>query len=235
MSPRPSISLVLPALDEAASIARVLSQAREVLPRCSKEYEIIVVDDGSQDETARIVARFDGVRLLRHPTNRGYGAALRTGLRAARLEWVFFTDADLQFDLRDLEPLLEASRGVDIVAGYRSPRRDPFGRRLLGWAWGRLVQLVFGLHIRDIDCAFKLFRREALDASPIESVGAFINTEILVRASAAGFRIHQIPVRHFPRRWGTSSGARPRVIVRALRELLSIRRRLPRVRVGSER
>jgi glycosyltransferase involved in cell wall biosynthesis len=234
MTPRPSISLVLPAHDEAKNIGRLLSQAQEILPQISKEHEIIVVDDGSRDETARVVARFEGVRLLRHEQNRGYGAALRTGLQSARMGWVFFTDADLQFDLRDLAELLAVSSETDIVAGYRAPRRDPPMRRLLGWGWGCLVRWLYGLDVRDVDCAFKLFRRQVLREVPIESVGAFVNTEILVRASAAGFRIRQIPVRHFPRTAGSPSGARPRVIFRAIRELLGLRRRLPGSRTRLE-
>jgi glycosyltransferase involved in cell wall biosynthesis len=227
MMRRPSISLVLPAHNEAENIGPMLLQAREVLPRFAKEHEVIVVDDGSLDDTAGVVGAFPEVLLLRHERNRGYGAALRTGLRAARLEWVFFTDADLQFNLEDLEGLIEASAEVDIVAGYRAPRRDPRGRRLLAWGWGRLVRWLYGLRVRDVDCAFKLFRREVLTAIPIESVGAFINTEILVRARAEGFRIEEIPVRHYPRRAGDPSGARPRVILRALRELILLRRRMP--------
>jgi glycosyltransferase involved in cell wall biosynthesis len=222
------LSLVLPAFDEAENIGRLLAEAAEVLPRLTKEHEIIVVDDGSRDDTAAIAARFPEVRLLRHERNRGYGAALHTGLRAARLEWVFFTDADLQFDLRDLAGLIEASDGgADIVAGYRAARRDPLFRRALGWVWGRLVRALYGVQVRDVDCAFKLIRRRVLDAIPIESVGAFVNTEILVRARAAGFGIREVPVRHYPRTAGRASGARPRVILRALRELVVLRRKLP--------
>lgn len=227
MRPRPSVSLVLPAHNEAENVGALLGQAREILPRIAKEHEVIVVDDGSFDGTDATVRRFPDVKLLRHERNRGYGAALRTGLRAARMDWVVFTDADCQFSLDDLEGLIEASRDVDIVCGYRAPRRDPVGRRVLGWAWGRLVRLLFGLRVRDVDCAFKLFRRGILEAIPIESVGAFVNTEILVRARANGFRIREIPVRHYPRRSGSPSGARPRVIVRALLELTRMRRRLP--------
>jgi glycosyltransferase involved in cell wall biosynthesis len=164
---------------------------------------------------------------LRHTSSRGYGAALRTGLRAARFDWIFFTDADLQFDLADLEGLIGESARADIVAGYRSPRRDPLGRRMLAWIWGQLVRTLYGVRIRDVDCAFKLFRRSVLDAIPIESVGAFVNTEILVRAEAVGFRVRQVPVRHFPRQAGRPSGARPRVILRAAQEFLALRRRLP--------
>ena len=146
----------------------------------------------------------------------------RSGPAFARLEWVFFTDADLQFDLLDLEPLLEASRGVDIVAGYRSPRRDPFGRRLLGWAWGRLVQLVFGLHIRDIDCAFKLFRREAAHTLFAESRidGFLFDLEILMLAKRRDLAIVEVPVE-----WHNDPDSR----VRVLRGLPSIAWQLLRI------
>jgi glycosyltransferase involved in cell wall biosynthesis len=226
MTRLPAVSLVLPAFDEAENIGAVLRQALDVLPRATKEFEIIVVDDGSTDATADLVARHDGVRLRRHASNRGYGAALRTGIRAARMEWVFFTDADLQFDLEDLRDLIRASRDFDIIAGYRAPRRDPPGRLLLARIWALLIWLLYGLRVRDVDCAFKLFRRRVFDAIPIESVGAFVNTEILVRARAAGFRVREVPVRHFPRGAGRASGARPRVILVALRELISLRRKL---------
>ena len=230
MRERPSISLVLPAYNEASNLRPLLEEARRTLSRLTKEHEIIVVDDGSRDETARIAREFGGVRLLSHARNRGYGAALRTGLRAARMDWIVFTDADLQFRLADLVALLQARGDVDIVAGYRAPRRDPLRRRMLGWGWGWLVRVLYGLRVRDVDCAFKLFRRQVLDAIPIESVGAFITTEILVRAAAEGFRIREVPVRHYPRASGSASGARPRVILRALRELVVLRRRLPRAR-----
>ena len=226
MTQLPSVTLVLPALDEADNIDAVLRQALDILPRMTKEFEIVVVDDGSRDSTLALAARHEGVRTLRHDRNRGYGAALRTGLRAARMEWVLFTDADLQFDLADLRELIEASEDVDIVAGYRAPRRDPPARLLLAWGWGLLIRLLYGLRVRDVDCAFKLFRRSVLEAIPIESVGAFVNTEILVRARAAGFRIRQVPVRHFRRAAGRASGARPRVILVALRELISLRHKL---------
>ena len=228
MSEIGSITLVFPAWDEEENLPQLLGRALEVLPRFAKEFEIIVVDDGSLDETPRIAARYPGVRLLRHSRNRGYGAALRTGLRAARFDWVFFSDADLQFDLAQLSELLNPARDFDIVAGYREPRSDPWGRRSLAWVWGALVNRLFGLRVLDNSCACKVVRRDVLEAIPIASVGAFINTEILVRAEQAGFRIHQIPVTHRRRRFGHQSGASPRVIARALLELVSLMRELRR-------
>ena len=223
---------MFPVFDEEDNIGRVLAQALELAPRLATHFEIVVVDDGSRDGSAAVVEswheRDPRIRLLRHAANRGYGAALRAGLRDARGELVFFSDADLQFDLEELEGLLAHAGDFDIVAGYRMPRRDPWGRLLLARGWGALVNAVFGLQVRDIDCAFKVFRRHVLESIPIASVGAFVNTEILVRARQSGFRIHQTPVRHERRRHGRQSGARPTVILRALYELALLYRELRR-------
>jgi len=235
-APRPELSLVFPVFDEEENIGPLLDEALALAPRLAGEFEIVVVDDGSRDGSAAVVDRLrerdPRIRLLRHAANRGYGAALRAGLREARGELVFFSDADLQFDLDELTKLLSHAWEFDVVAGYRKPRRDPWGRLVLAWGWGWLVNRLFGLGVRDIDCAFKVFRRPVLEAIPIASVGAFINTEILVRARQAGFRIHQVPVSHRRRRHGRQSGARPRVIVRALLELASLHGELRRRPTG---
>jgi glycosyltransferase involved in cell wall biosynthesis len=223
---RPELSLVYPVFDEAENIGVVLDECLRLAPKLSRDFEIVVVDDGSRDGSARIIEerrRGDPrIRVIRHASNRGYGAALHAGLREARGELVFFSDADLQFDLEELATLLAHARDFDIVAGYREHRRDPWPRRLIGWSWSALVRALFDLRVRDIDCAFKVFRRHVIDAIPIESIGAFINTEILVRASNARFRIHQVPVTHRRRRFGRQSGANPRVILRALVELATL-------------
>ena len=234
---RPTLSLVFPVFDEEPNLGALLDQALDLAPRLAPDFEIIVVDDGSRDGSARIAEERrlaePRVRLIRHPSNCGYGAALRSGLREARGELVFFSDADLQFDLEELASLLAHARDFDIVAGYREPRRDPWGRRALAAVWGALVRQLFDVRARDIDCAFKVFRRPVLEAIPIASVGAFVNTEILVRAGQSGFRLHQVPVSHRRRRFGRQSGARPRVILRALVELATLYRELRRPLGGS--
>jgi glycosyltransferase involved in cell wall biosynthesis len=226
------MSLVFPMFDEEANVGPLLESALALAPRLADDFELIVVDDGSRDGSAAVVEtirrRDPRVRLLRHPENFGYGAALRSVLRAARGELVFFSDADLQFDLREIERLLAHTDEFDIVAGYRAPRRDPLGRRVLAAGWGVLVRVLFGLRVRDIDCAFKVFRRPVVDALEVASIGAFVNTEILVRARRAGFRIQEVPVSHHPRVAGRAKGASPRVVARAIVELSMLYRELTR-------
>lgn len=218
-----SLSFVLPAFNEADNIERSVARCVEVGQALAVAFEVIVVDDGSHDATRRELARLTAcnpvVRSIHHPINRGYGAALRTGLLAARMDRVFFTDADLQFDVREVVLLLRHTDRFGIVAGYRYPRRDPLGRRLLGYGWSRLVGVLFDLNVRDVDCAFKVFDRRIFDRFDLRSVGALVNTEILVRARADGVNIVQVPVTHFPRTAGQQSGGSPRVIAKALREL----------------
>jgi len=218
-----SISIVLPAFNEAENIGASIDHAVSVLERAGIEFEVIVVDDGSSDSTRTIVdgraAADRRVRCIHHPRNRGYGAALRTGILAGTKELIFFTDADLQFDLAEIVKLLRYADDFDIIAGYRAQRSDPLPRLANAWAWGRLIDMMFDLQVRDIDCAFKVFHRRVFEAIPITSVGAFINSEILIRARAAGFRLKQLPVGHYPRTAGAPSGANPRVIAKAFVEL----------------
>ncbi|MAG32524.1 MAG: cell wall biosynthesis glycosyltransferase [Deltaproteobacteria bacterium] len=218
-----ALSLVFPAFNEAQNLPALLDSATGIGEALGLDFEIVIVDDGSRDRSADLIAGWCEkdvrVRAVHHAENQGYGAALRAGLREARGDLVFFSDADLQFDLGEIQHLLAHADDFEIVAGYRAPRRDPWLRRVIAAAWGGLVRLIFDLPVRDIDCAFKVFHREVLDAIPIESVGAFVNTEILVRARAAGCRIKQVPVSHQRRLSGRQSGAHPRVIVRALIEL----------------
>jgi glycosyltransferase involved in cell wall biosynthesis len=217
------VSFVLPAYNEEGNILRAIDNTVAVARRYCGAYEVIVVDDGSRDRTAEFVERValedDGVRLVRHTENRGYGEALRTGFAAATLDFVFFTDADNQFDMNELPLLLEWAEDADVVAGYRKQRRDPAMRRVNAWAWNRLVRALFCVPVRDVDCAFKLFRRSALEGLTIESRGAMINTEIMVKLSRAGYTVVEVGVTHLPRTTGEGSGADLRVILRAFNEI----------------
>jgi glycosyltransferase involved in cell wall biosynthesis len=221
--PRHRVSFVLPAYNEEANISRALESTVAAATRYCAAYEVVVVDDGSSDRTAELVelaARHDAsIRLMSHGTNLGYGQALRTGFDNAALDFVFFTDADNQFDMDELPLLLTWADEADVVAGFRKQRCDPLMRRMNAWAWNRLVRLLFYVPVRDIDCAFKLFRRSALTNVRIESGGAMINTEIMVKLSRAGRTVVEVGVTHHPRTAGDAHGANLRVILRAFREV----------------
>jgi len=221
--PLDGLTIVLPCLDEEANVAAAVHAATAVAERVARRHEIIVVDDGSTDATASIAAELalhnPHLRLLRHGRNRGYGAALRTGIAAAQMPWLFLTDADLQFDLDELRSFAALAADADLVVGWRIARHDPLPRRANAAAWNWLVRHTFDLGIRDVDCAFKLVRRDVTAHLDLTSDGATISTELLVKARARGARIRQLGVHHRARAAGTQSGARAKVVIRALREL----------------
>jgi len=225
-----SLTVALPAYNEEANIAAMIEEVVRTVAPLASDWEVVVVDDGSRDETAAAVsavgAREARVRLVRHERNRGYGAAVWTGLTSAGKELVFFTDSDRQFDLGEIRGLLERLPGADLVVGIRSPRRDPLARKINGWAWSSLVNLLFGYTARDIDCAFKVMRKSVVDGlrERVRSRGATFSAELLVRAKGAGFRIRELPIRgHRPRVAGNPTGAKISVVLRAFRELAAFR------------
>ncbi|CAN5753789.1 hypothetical protein BH24ACT3_BH24ACT3_02030 [soil metagenome] len=224
------LSIVLPAFNEEANIERAMDHATEVAERLCGRHEIVVVDDGSIDHTAELVTLRCGhdprVRLVRHDLNRGYGEALRTGFEAAALDLVFFTDADNQFDLNELEAFLPWIEHVDVVAGFRRNRQDPPMRRLAAKGWNALVRVLFHAPVRDIDCAFKLFRRSLFAELDLVAVGAMVNTELMVRLGRSGKGVIEIGVTHFPRTAGEARGAHPKVVATAFVELVRMYRRL---------
>jgi glycosyltransferase involved in cell wall biosynthesis len=226
------VSIVLPCYDEAENVERAIDEATAAGELVADAHEILVVDDGSTDgtrERAQARALVDPrVRVLVHEGNRGYGAAVRTGLEAARLEWIFLTDADLQFDLTELARFAPLAPSSDIVAGYRTHRADPPHRTVNAAAWNLLVRRVFGVPLRDVDCAFKLMRRETVQALPLTAEGAMVSAELVTRALGAGARLAELGVTHRPRPAGRPSGASPRVVLRAFRELRAVRADLRR-------
>jgi glycosyltransferase involved in cell wall biosynthesis len=231
------LSIILPAFDEEANIKSAVVAATRTAERLCAEHEVIVVDDGSRDDTANIVRAMAAddrrIRLVSHRRNLGYGEALRSGFRAAQMDLVFFTDADNQFDLDELELFLPWIERVDVVAGYRIGRCDPWFRRLNAFGWNMLVRALFYVPVRDIDCAFKLFRRQVFEGLDLESVGAMVNTELMVKLGRSGYRVVELGVHHYPRTAGSARGASMRVIVRALLELMRMHARLSRHGVGT--
>jgi glycosyltransferase involved in cell wall biosynthesis len=226
----PGLTVVLPCFNEAANVAEAINQARWAAARSAEHHQIVVVDDGSTDGTAEIATELarevPHVRVVRHDQNRGYGAALTTGLRAASMPWVLLTDADLQFDLNQLERFVPLTEDADVVLGWRIDRKDPLHRRVNAGAWNWLVRHAFDVQVRDVDCAFKLIRREVVEDVPLTSSGAMISTELIVRARRNGARVRELGVEHRPRLAGEQSGANPRVVLRAVRELRQLRHEL---------
>ena len=225
-----SLTVSMPAYNEAANIAQMIDTVLAKVGPLVEDLEVVVVNDGSRDATGAIVAEYSQrdprVRLIEHPVNLGYGAAVRDAVWAASKELVFFTDSDLQFDLGELAGFLPLIGQADMVVGYRRSRSDPWYRTLFGHGWSWLVNLLFGYVARDVDCAFKLFRREVIDTIQVRSGGAMFSAEFLVRAKRARFTIIERPVSHYPRRAGSQTGANLKVILRAFRELFRMRQQV---------
>jgi glycosyltransferase involved in cell wall biosynthesis len=241
-----SIAAVLPAYNEEAIIERTVRHVAGVLSSLAHDFEVIVTNDGSRDRTGQILADLQQrepelhLRVVTHESNLGYGAALASGFSAAHKELVFLTDGDKQFDVRELSQFIPAmDPQTDMVIGWRRNRADPFMRKLNAFGWKMVVNLLFGYTARDVDCAFKLFRRRVWESLTVHARGATFSAEFLIKARRLGFRVKELPVSHLPRTAGHPTGARPDVIVRAFVELFRLWRNLdselhedPRARDG---
>lgn len=221
-----SLSLFFPAYNEEKNIHSAVAQAERVAKKISYDYEIIIVNDGSKDSTGTIadtLAEKDSrIKVIHHSINQGYGAAVWSGVQAATKEYVFFTDADRQFDLGELEDFVTHVTSYDVVIGYRAKRRDHVMRLLNAKGWNVLNRLLFGLKVKDIDCAFKLFKRDIVKDIPIQSRGAMLSAELLIRLQRQGIVFKEVPVTHLPRKMGSPTGAKPSVIVRAFKEMICV-------------
>lgn len=226
----PELSVFFPAYNEAGNIERAVRQALAVLPTVAEKYEVLVIDDGSRDGTPDIVEKlrkdYDTVRVVSQP-NKGYGGAVKRGFKEASFQWIFFTDSDLQFDIKELKKFIPHTEEYDLAIGYRKNRAEGWFRHgiaVMLKVWNR-VFLGFPLWVRDIDCAFKLLNRRVLEyASPLISDGAMVSTELLLKTLQAGFRIKQIGVAHYPRTLGNASGSSPKVILNAVKDTFILRK-----------
>jgi glycosyltransferase involved in cell wall biosynthesis len=226
-----------PAFNDAASLRVLIPKTVQTLRELADHFEIIVVDDGSADETLSVLAElsreFTSLRTVRHPENRGYGAALRSGFLAASGELVFYTDGDGQYDVAELKDLVARLReDVDVVNGCKIQRADGFPRRLLGRSYHSLVRLLFGLKVRDVDCDFRLLRRRVVDAIPLTFSSGAICVELMTQIERAGFRVEEVPVHHYPRLSGRSQFFRLGPVLHMLRDVLALWIRLVLFRRG---
>lgn len=227
-----SLSVFFPAYNDALSLPALIGKTFEVLNTVAEQFEVIVVNDGSADSTASVLkdlqARF-GPRLIviEHPENRGYGAALRTGFGAVKYELVFYTDADGQYDVGELPLLLEPMSGaVGLVNGFKLKRHDPWHRICIGWTYNKFARALFGITLRDIDCDFRLIRREVLKNLNLRSNTGSICVELVRGIELSGCGIVEIGVHHYPRRHGRSQFFRFRKLLTTLRQLAELYWRL---------
>jgi glycosyltransferase involved in cell wall biosynthesis len=225
-----SLTLLLPCYNEEDNVEIAVKHALDVAQEITHDFELIIVNDGSTDRTAvmleNLVAENEFIRVIHHSNNEGYGAALKSGIRSSRKKWLFYTDCDNQFDIRELKSIITLVDRFDIVACYRKRRNDNFIRKLNSKVWTLLINYLFNLEIRDVNCAFKLFRHEIFNDIELISSGAFINAEILVQAKTRGYKIGQIGVNHYSRRFGKQTGGGIIVAYKAFSELLKLRKKL---------
>jgi glycosyltransferase involved in cell wall biosynthesis len=226
----PGLSVFLPSHNEEGNVERVVGAYLAELPRVTDDYEVIVVDDGSRDRTGAIADRLADsdphVKVVHHPVNRGYGGAVISGIRAASKPYLLLCDGDGQFDPADLERMTPFVPEYDVVAGRRARRADPLIRRINGMAWSELVRALLGITISDIDCGFKLFKREKLEGMILRAHGAMISTELMARLAGRGAKVKEVDVQHLPRLTGEQSGASLKVVMRAFKELITLYREL---------
>lgn len=228
----PALSFFYPAYNEAGNIEEALQQALAVLPTVAKKFEIIVINDGSKDGTKQIVERLAKkhrtIRII-NQRNKGYGGALKRGFKAAKYEWIFFTDSDLQFDLNEIKEFITHTHEHQLILGYRRQRAEGWKRQILASAlkiWNRVL-LGFPRKIKDVDCAFKLIHKRVLtETQPLFSDGAMVSTELLLKAHRAKFSVTQVGVTHYQRRTGKPTGNSRKVILRAVTDTFRLQRAL---------
>ncbi|OGD86620.1 hypothetical protein A2Z23_01090 [Candidatus Curtissbacteria bacterium RBG_16_39_7] len=234
MSKIPAISVFFPAHNEEKNIQKSVLQALVILPQVAQEFEIIVIDDGSIDKTAAIVKRIankkPAVKLISHKTNLGYGASLKTGFYSSRYPLICFTDSDGQFDFSEIKFFLPHLKRSDLIVGYRRKRAEGLMREINAKAWAFLIRILFGLKVKDLDCAFKVIKKRVIDKIPkLESEGAMISAELLVKTKKMGFKIAEIPVSHYPRKAGIQTGANLKVIAKAFLDLFRLYPKLRKI------
>lgn len=222
-----SLSVFLPAYNEEDSIATTVENVVKVLKELKIEWEVLVINDGSKDQTAEVVKKlgkkYPNVKLVNHEVNKGYGRALKTGFASARYPWVAFVDSDGQFDFEEIKKLIAKTDEADVILGYRLNRADPFQRRIFTWGWKMLAMVLLGLNVRDYSCGFKLIKKKVIeDISPIESEEKVTQIEMLIKAKKKGYKFAEVGVHHYPRTAGVPTGANMSVVLKSFADMLRL-------------
>jgi len=228
------LSLFFPAYNEEKNLKETVEEAIPVLKKIAQKYEVVIVNDGSEDQTGKVAAalaqKYPFIKVINHSPNRGYGAALKSGMYNSRFEWITFTDSDGQFDFSEITKFITKQKQTkaDLVIGYYLKRAVPVYRVLGSKVWELAVWLLFGLKVRDTDCAFKFFRKKVVDKIPkLEAErGPFISSEFLIKAKRAGFKITEVGVHHYPRKAGQQTGSSLKVVLSGLKDLVELRRKI---------
>jgi len=226
------ISVFFPFYNEEANIKNTINTAQKTINKIAGKWEIIIVNDGSTDSTLKIaneLAKKDSrIKVVNHKVNKGYGEALKSGFYNSKYAWITTTDGDGQFDFSEITKLWEKTDKAQVVIGYRMNRKDPFMRKFFGWGWTLLANIILGINVRDVDCAFKLVKKEVIEKIPrLESErGGMISPELLAKAHKGGFKIAQVGVHHYPRIKGHQTGADLKVIINSFADLLKLWKKL---------
>lgn len=228
-----SITAFFPAYYDEGNIGKVVDKAVEVLESLKlKDYEVIIIEDGSPDKTGEVAdqlaGKYDKVRVIHHGKNMGYGATLKDGFLNAKMDYVFYSDGDNQFDLDELRKFVALLPFSDIVVGYRKHKQYSLYRKFTSLCYNYLLRLLFDIHYWDIDCAFKIFKTDLFKKININSVDAFIDAEIMLKANLHDYTVTEVGVLHLPRLDGISTGARPSVIFRTIKEVLDYKKEYDR-------
>lgn len=232
-----TLSVFFPAYYDEGNIDKVVTKAVEVLEDLRlKDYEITIIEDGSPDKTGeaadRMAAKYLKVKVIHHKTNMGYGATLLEGFTSAKMDYVFYTDGDNQFDLEELRKFVALAPFSDIIVGYRKKKQYSFYRKITSFVYNMLLRVMFGIDYIDIDCAFKLIKRDLFDKITIKTKDAFIDAEIMIQANLLGYTSTEIGVKHLPRLDGISTAARPSIILRTIKEIIQFRRTIRKMKNG---
>jgi len=219
-----SLSVFFPVYNEEANLEILVEQALRIIPSLASRYELLIINDGSTDDSLKIAnklaSKYEQVRVFSHETNKGYGEVLKTGIKNSQYEWIFWTDSDLQFDLSELANFVKETDNYKIILGYRKKRAEGFRRHLNASLFGIYIDLLFRIHVKDIDCAFKLIQADLLKNLELTSGSAFTSAEILYRLKKKKLKFKEIAVNHYPRIYGQATGANLKVIIKACYEAL---------------